>query len=188
MGLLVLLLLETFLAWKFGHHVPLLLMRADDREGLALRSWPMHWACAPAQAGESDRAAYPVRATLAPVARARRRAGRRPRSSSGSIAARAGRRPSTSICWRAADQPAPAAGLHALRGRALGRAHGLALPAIMVDDSASEQIVDQYENPKRAALRSCRPGGARRRTRADGNVDRLGFARLASRGSRSPRR
>ena len=43
----------------------------------------------------------------------------------------------------------PADDLHALRGRALGRsARGLPYLTIMVDDSASAAIADQYAKPE----------------------------------------
>ena len=64
------LLLESFLAWKFGHHEPLNIEAQDDeRDGLdSPGNWPMRWVSRPPSAGEARSAASPVRTAVAAVA------------------------------------------------------------------------------------------------------------------------
>ena len=180
-GVLVLLLLESFLAWKFGHHDPLG-VRIADRDGLDAPTAGRSTGRRARPGRRGDRPAAPVRAALVAV---------------GSLLLvvlgcaglivwlyrREGRRRALQVGpGRAPDRPGPAGGLHALRGRALGRADGAALLRVMVDDSASEQIADQYEHPSQgraggvaaAGWRRPRPGADASR-RADPAGDRQGL-------------
>ena len=121
------------------------------------RSWPIDSGVAPPQAGEAIIAAHPVRAALAAMA------ARLPSCWAASALIiwlyrqrGQGVAPSTRSAGRLRICLVLLAGVHALRGGALG-ASGPGLPylTIMIDDSASERIADQYDKPEtQAALQT----------------------------------
>ena len=148
-ALLDLALLESFLAWKFGHHelsrpevastvIDWLLQKLADRLGVA-----------PPQAGEATIPRIRLRAALAAVAS----------SSSSSWAAsaliiwlyrREGKASTAYKCLLAGIRIACVLLAVFMLSEAVLSVERTGLPylTILVDDSASEQIVDQYDKPE----------------------------------------
>ena len=150
-ALLVFLLLESFLAWRFGHHAPTAL-RAARRDGLAApTSWPTDSASNRARAGEaiapSIRFEQPwpqwvtllvVLGSLGAVVWLYRREGR------ASLP--------TGSAWPRSGSCLVLLAVFMLSEAVLSvERTGLPYFVVMVDDSASQQVADQYDNPKAKA-------------------------------------